>query len=163
MDISEKYIKMCEKAREIQEGWLISIGDYYLKRRDCTSPDDMASGYYIEEELIIIGSDDDQCLVFLRRDKDDRDVWLPRQDQLQEMVRGIYEENHKHTLANIKGHKYYDPSFIHRIMFACFSKWFGEEDTYVQQFASSEQLWLAFVMKEKYGKVWNGEDWIKEG
>lgn len=24
---------------------------------------------------------------------------------------------------------------------------------------SMEQLWLAFVMKEKYGKVWNSEDW----
>ena len=26
---------------------------------------------------------------------------------------------------------------------------------------SMEQLWLAFVMKDKYKKVWNGEDWIK--
>ena len=28
---------------------------------------------------------------------------------------------------------------------------------------SMEQLWLAFVMKEKYNKVWNGTEWIKEG
>ena len=27
---------------------------------------------------------------------------------------------------------------------------------------TQEQLWLAFIMKEKYNKVWNGEDWIKE-
>ena len=27
-------------------------------------------------------------------------------------------------------------------------------------FSSAEQLWLAFVMKEKYGKVWNGEEWV---
>jgi len=27
---------------------------------------------------------------------------------------------------------------------------------------SMEQLWLAFVMKEKYNKIWNGENWIKE-
>ena len=26
-------------------------------------------------------------------------------------------------------------------------------------FDSMEQLWLAFVMKKKYGKVWNGEEW----
>ena len=25
-----------------------------------------------------------------------------------------------------------------------------------------EQLWLAFVMKEKYNKVWDGRDWIEE-
>ena len=27
---------------------------------------------------------------------------------------------------------------------------------------SMEQLWLAFCMSEKYGKVWSGTDWIKE-
>ena len=27
-------------------------------------------------------------------------------------------------------------------------------------FLSMEQLWLAFVMKELYGKVWNGEEWV---
>jgi len=26
-------------------------------------------------------------------------------------------------------------------------------------FTSMEQLWLAFVMKEKYNKVWNGKEW----
>ena len=25
-----------------------------------------------------------------------------------------------------------------------------------------ERLWLAFMMKEKYGKVWSGEDWLGE-
>lgn len=28
------------------------------------------------------------------------------------------------------------------------------------KFVSMEQLWLAFVMKEKYGKTWNGEEWV---
>lgn len=28
--------------------------------------------------------------------------------------------------------------------------------------ATWEQLWLVFVMKEKYNKTWNGENWIKE-
>ncbi len=27
---------------------------------------------------------------------------------------------------------------------------------------SMEQLWLSYVMKVKYGKVWSGEDWVKE-
>ncbi len=26
---------------------------------------------------------------------------------------------------------------------------------------SMEQLWLAFVMKEKYQKTWNGKEWVK--
>ena len=29
----------------------------------------------------------------------------------------------------------------------------------IKHFKSYEQLWLAFVMKEKYNKVWNGYDW----
>jgi len=32
---------------------------------------------------------------------------------------------------------------------------------YSEQFTSMEQLWLAFVMKEKYGKVWDRKDWIE--
>ncbi len=31
-----------------------------------------------------------------------------------------------------------------------------------KSFTSMEQLWLAFVMKEKYNKVWDGEEWINE-
>jgi len=26
---------------------------------------------------------------------------------------------------------------------------------------SFEQLWLAYIMHEKYNKVWNGEDWAR--
>jgi hypothetical protein len=26
---------------------------------------------------------------------------------------------------------------------------------------SFNELWLAFVMKEKYNKIWNGKDWVK--
>jgi len=46
-------------------------------------------------------------------------------------------------------------------------KWEGIFDSTIIQyrdfrdyFHSMEQLWLAFVMKEKYNKVWNGSDWI---
>ena len=28
---------------------------------------------------------------------------------------------------------------------------------------SMEQLWLAFYMYEKHGKVWNGEEWVRRG
>ena len=62
-------------------------------------------------------------------------IWLPRQDQLQEMV-DISDWRFK--LVNCA-------SFL--------ADNFGS-------FATMEQLWLAFVMKEKYHKIWNGEDWI---
>ena len=66
--------------------------------------------------------------------------WLPRQDQLQDMMdlptwRLVYN----------------------------FSLWFGgvmevgAEPIWKQY--SMEQLWLAFVMQEKYNKTWNGNGW----
>jgi hypothetical protein len=30
---------------------------------------------------------------------------------------------------------------------------------YFNEFSSMEQLWLAFVMREKYGKKWDGKEW----
>ena len=33
---------------------------------------------------------------------------------------------------------------------------------YIKSLVSMEQLWLAFVMKELHGKVWDGENWRKE-
>jgi hypothetical protein len=38
--------------------------------------------------------------------------------------------------------------------------YFYENRNRLIQPESWEQLWLAFVMKEKYNKVWNGEDWV---
>ena len=32
---------------------------------------------------------------------------------------------------------------------------------YIIDLKSMEQLWLAFVMKEKYEKTWDGTNWIE--
>jgi hypothetical protein len=34
---------------------------------------------------------------------------------------------------------------------------------YWGNFTSWEQLWLAFVMKEKSNKIWDGKQWIEGG
>ncbi len=70
------------------------------------------------------------------------EIWLPRQDQLQEMIVKAY--------GNCRWHK----------VFSSFLNWYG--DVNIVQIESMEQLWLAFVMKEKYQKTWSGKDWIKE-
>ena len=67
-------------------------------------------------------------------------IWLPRQDQLQKMVpislisliTAIWKFTHK-------------------------KNGFAREDQ--DYLRSMEQLWLAFVMKEKYNKEWEGENW----
>lgn len=70
--------------------------------------------------------------------------WLPRQGQLQEMLLT--------PLVDIFTLNYNFYNFIFKqgefIVTECAS-----------QFGSMEQLWLAFVMKEKYNKIWDGEEW----
>ncbi len=94
-------------------------------------------------------------------------VWLPRQDQLQEMI------GDKDCLTLLSRFHY---SCIPIRHFKATAKWVeldGELDmvhdsiplnevecTYPKQFTSMEQLWLAFVMKEKYNKTWTGEEWL---
>lgn len=38
--------------------------------------------------------------------------------------------------------------------------WSTIERDYLSEFDTLEQLWLAFVMHEKYNKIWDGEKWI---
>lgn len=59
---------------------------------------------------------------------------LFRQDQLQEMVK------HRNMFE------------LHR----AFNYWLNRQKNIPN---SMERLWLAFVMKEKFNKVWNGETW----
>lgn len=106
MDLSNDYIKMCEKAGEIQEQHKIIQND--------SSP------------------------IFMN------EVWLPRQDQLQEMVK---REPWFETI-----YRFYE--FLQGGTIDVHS-WNGP----CTKYKSMEQLWLAFVMKEKYGKSWTGEEW----
>ncbi len=131
MDTSKDYVQMCSQAKELQDIWKPSIGDFY-------------NGYRINvvctQELIDTISTD------IREHKADAWVtWLPRQDQLQ-------------TIVGYPGG------------FVFFNFYFKKPLFYEKKkpmfpllyFNSGEQCWLAFVMKDKFGKVWNGEDWVKK-
>lgn len=70
---------------------------------------------------------------------EDRDVvWLPRQDQLQ----GIAGND----LRNLDE-------------FRSFAVELPDSPTNPYSY---EMAWLAYVMKKVFGKVWNGEEWIKD-
>ena len=71
-------------------------------------------------------------------------VWLPRQDQLQEMLGCDYKDQ----LGDFTG-------FVFDICHDTLSF-----ENYPSQFTSMEQLWLAFYMAEKHNKIWEGEQWI---
>lgn len=66
---------------------------------------------------------------------------LERQDQLQEMI----EDNSR-------------PAWV---LINRFYEWHNNKlRTISYALASMEQLWLAFVMKEKFNKIWDGKHWV---
>ena len=107
MDCGNDYIKMCEKAEEIQGIW--NHEQHFLDRPHSYIVDNGRSGW----------------------------TWLPRQDQLQEMVGSDW-----------------------RYIFSKFMWWYTDVDIrQLEIIGSMEQLWLAFVMKEKFNKIWDGNKW----
>jgi len=154
MDTSETYIKMCEKAVEIQklrlrEGmksdW--ADGDFCYMARDDRSMDHL---YY--RGVHIVWNDLLPCAGYHDYDSywpnvPEDAIWLPRQDQLQEISNwNLWELNWRYAawLFDIGEDGLCDFHVNHQNI----------------QFTSMEQLWLAFVMKEKYNKIWNGDEWI---
>jgi len=71
MDLSEKYIKMCWKAEELQKCWKPRIGDYYW----------LGSEHLCHSEACrLLITDPLRFCYFEMEGK----IWLPRQDQIQE-------------------------------------------------------------------------------
>lgn len=137
MDTTETYIKMCEKAKEIQpylgddEGvggtWVGGSILHHLAPMN--QPHDRDGYYHITDTEAIR-----KCETCGHEEpyiKSTKAIWLPRQDQLQEMVRGEYDPYCGAMLSKLM-------RFFNKIM---------------SVYPSMEQLWLAFVMKEKYDKV----------
>jgi hypothetical protein len=138
MDTSELYIDMCLKAVEIQK--LDPGSKIYDEDED--REHELTSFYYLPHahKVSVLKWDNDEGHYISGgyRDNQSDAVWLPRQDQLQEMM-GIIP-------FDLEGQFHY---------------WFTEEGCKVKW--SWEQHWLAFVMKEKFNKQWNGENWVEVG
>ncbi|MCD6295929.1 MAG: hypothetical protein J7M30_02120 [Deltaproteobacteria bacterium] len=136
MDTSKEYIKMCEKAVEIRGLWEQRIGDFFF---------DAITGIRVQWE-----SGD---MRFASIPTSESAVWLPRQDQLQEMVWENIVENDPLRGECVKSQK---PELLSNN----FNK-YVMKDGDRPRLESMEQLWLAFVMKELYSKTWNGKEWMK--
>ena len=86
---------------------------------------------------------------------------LERQDQLQEMVVGLYGDFLTMLIFFQGEFQTDDGDFV-------MPKWSGVKRERIEngrkvisfdKVTSMEQLWLAFVMKEKYNKTWTGDKW----
>ncbi len=130
MDLSNKYVLMCEKADEIQNK-KPDISDSNCQFFVC----EICGGFYTEDEGL------NWCRLHV--DESSNSIWLPRQDQLQELTCGLTALQ---TLGDF--YKY------------CTGTHYHIEYTKSKEL-SMEQLWLAFVMKENFNRIWKGEIWIQ--
>lgn len=132
MDATKDNVEMCLKAHEIQDQWKFTIGDYF------TTPDMTASNHNpcIVDDFWL---NDELTKRTLSNRMKSRDwIWLPRQDQLQDMLEDVFSNREivplTSKLHDVCVHLIQEHNFGGRTM---------------------EQLWLAFVMHEKYEKVWS--------
>jgi len=128
MDTSEQYILMSEKAEEIQ----------VLKPKmlyPLSSKPTGTNGVYNFRDFT------DAHANFWCIPQYANAIWLPTQEQLQEMV-----------LTDTR-----TPVGLLSLLSSQISSIYGNFSR-----MSMNQLWLALVMKELYLKVWSGTEWVKE-
>ena len=126
MDCGNDYIKMSD-CREIKERWTPHEGDFFW------------NGMFI---CIATDHDDWSGNVDYVK-KFPKAIWLPRQDQIQEMM-GYRNDAYKLLYDFCNYLERHDAYYL-----------MGEETR------SIEQLWLAFYMHEKHKMMWGGKKWKK--
>jgi hypothetical protein len=158
LDTSEEYVKMCYKAPKELWDLVIEKNFSYITWRGFigiikpTSKPRKIGGLIniIPETLVFrIWLNENQDIYVLENTfKSGRNIYatdegtpLYRQDQLQEIILP-------------------DNRYAINILFR-FHAWAVnvEKPSLIDHLRSMEQLWLAFVMKEKFGKTWNGKKW----
>ena len=163
MDTSETYIKMCD-CPEIQDEPLCEpVGDFAVKEihrlgigdfvalfyGDWDETDSETKKYVKRWRTWIISENDIVCWAGSQPcfNKESRGlIWLPRQDQLQGMV-GV-----KNVADFLDGHLIMGGYGGEAVLY------YLSEEQYRP--ASMEQLWLAYLMLEKFNKTWNGDKWV---
>lgn len=166
---------MLKTATEIQAFWEPNIGDYYLWNGSLTvigpTQFETATSFEIRDKAewgnkneygqYIIGYFKEWVIMDFKTTtpfkceniiKQFQEIytsykdafWLPRQDQLQDMLDDVFSNREivplTAKLHDVCVHLIQKHNFRGRTM---------------------EQLWLAYIMHEKYGKTWNGQEWIR--
>ena len=140
MDTSKQYIEMCKKAFEIYDGRYFIEGDFLL-----TKPTEQQESYVtIFAEHDCCGGDLCDGREFNFFVSEDVECWLPRQDQLQEII--LKELDWLDTPFNLIGALYKS------LTWQC--------DIYTAM-ETMEKFLLAFAMREIYNKQWIDNNWRK--
>jgi hypothetical protein len=148
MDATNRYTMMCQKASEIQNLWQPKQCDFIINLEDleeglsfCRQGESLVQVvdmYYQDHES---SEYQQEC-----QDLSENSLWLPRQDQLQKIIEPDNSKIYA-IIAKVIETQYFD--FSKNIFVAA-----------TDIFYSMEQLWLGYIMKEKYNKMWNEEEWL---
>ena len=144
MDTSEQYIKMCD-CEEIQ-------GQRHRFEQELAEYSGIwgMRGVYVPPTHLV-GNQPKPL------------IWLPRQDQLQEMVYG--DKYYSKLPKNIRLEETSDMwSILPRLLLYAYEWEFTDDGVTLthnkHSFSSMEQLWLAFVMQTLHSKGWDGSAWV---
>ena len=164
--ITDNYIKMCEKNEDLQEAWKPCEGSW-VKRIDYKDPyvldydADRTICYAFDCDWIKKVNPNPEFIKWYDQRGENYVIWTPTLEQLFSMV----EKQKK-----VKDH-YKDVHFIFRLNWFLSGKYIN--DTKQPAFVvlnninpkydcSIQEYVLAFVMYEKYKKIWTGEKWVEE-
>ncbi len=140
MDKSQSYHRMCDRAEEIQCLWQPIHGDFYADSRGnirCWIATNPPPERFKNRFGICIKN----SIIHLSKY-----TWLPRQDQLIEM-------------AQVSGRRY---ESIVQDFFDWSKRPYGSYSVNPGRlFKSMEKIWLAFVMYQKFNRLWDGHSWVK--
>ena len=136
MDTSKEYIKMCEK---VDLDFEFNIGDFvFLDNK-------VQPIIYADHQHYMVDNSWESYIKVpssLKLFNSEEAIPMYRQDQLQNMI-GDFK------FIWSKTNQFISESAEYKIKHGIMKDY------------SMEQLWLAFVMKEKYNKTWNRKEWVK--
>jgi hypothetical protein len=141
--ITENYIKMCEDE-DLQELWEPCEGSW-VKRIDFKKPyvldydADRTICYAFDCNWIKQVNPNPEILKWYDQRGENYVLWLPTQEQLQEIL--------DNQLVSLDG----EISRMATIFLISNDQ------------ISWNEFWLMYVMYKKWNKLWNGEEWVKEG
>jgi len=164
MDISKEYILMCRQSKEMQKNYNPVHGDFvfYMGSTDiedmvvCGGPEHMGSDSL--HPWTHYCNCFDTPMDELMKSKEHPTVWLPRQDQLQDMLEDCLGLLFWDLCNEPEG-------------WLCMGRDVGEQTIYPRKenfikeedmSKTAEQALLKMLMSQEYDKKWNGKGWVKE-
>ncbi|MCK4297188.1 MAG: hypothetical protein KAX28_11095 [Candidatus Marinimicrobia bacterium] len=170
--ITKNFVKQCEQAFQLQKNWKPKVGDYVWRKYTFFS-EEIDKQFWDKdkmEEIIILtyaseiegyfhATKDGETRIFNSHNEAHKKtcIWLPTQEQLQEMVSDMVYARYLKKQPKHYFIQFQKKEIAHKILLTEIFNYLiwgkNPKDT------SMNELWLAFVMSEKYNKFWTGEKW----